>query len=63
MVEALRYKLRKFGVRLEGPEEVYCDNKSVATNSSVTSSVLNKRHNAIYYHIVREAQASGKLRL
>ena len=29
MVEVLRYKLRTFGVNLEGPEEIYCDNKSV----------------------------------
>ena len=39
MVEKLRYKLRTFGISLEGPAEVYFDNKSVVTNSSVTSSV------------------------
>ena len=27
MVKALRYKLRTFCVKLEGPAEVYCDNK------------------------------------
>jgi hypothetical protein len=59
MVEALRYKLRMFGVPIEGPTEVYCDNKSVVTNVSVPTSVLNKRHNAICYHRVREAQAAG----
>ena len=42
MVEPLNYKLRKFGVNLEGPEEVYCDNKSVVINSRVPASVLNK---------------------
>ena len=42
MVEALRYKLSTFGVNLEGPEEVYCDNKSVVINSRVPASVLNK---------------------
>ena len=30
-------------------------------NSSVTASVLNKRHNDIYYHRVREAQAAETL--
>ena len=27
MAEALKYKLRKFGINLEGPTEVYCENK------------------------------------
>ncbi|GFH56846.1 hypothetical protein CTEN210_13322 [Chaetoceros tenuissimus] len=61
MVEALRYKLRCFGIPIDGPAEVYCDNQSVVTNSSVPSSVLNKRHNAICYHRVREAQAAGTI--
>ena len=62
-IEALRYKLRTFGVPIDGPADVLCDNKSVVTNSSVPSSVLNKRHNAICYHKVREAQAAGTLRV
>jgi hypothetical protein len=48
-----------FGVLIEGPTNVYCDNKLVVTNASVPTSVLNKRHNAICYHRVREAQAAG----
>jgi len=56
MVEALRYKLRCFGVPLEGPAEVMYDSRSVV---SVPTSVLNERHNAICYHRVREAQAAG----
>ena len=55
MVEALMYKLMSFGVNMEGPAEVYCENKSVVTNSSVPASVLNKRHNAIFYHRVIES--------
>ena len=31
------------------------------TNSSVPSSILNKRHNAISYHRVKEAQAAGTI--
>ena len=42
MVEALRYKLRKCFVNLEGTEEVYCDNKSVVKNYRLPASVLNK---------------------
>ncbi len=55
MVEVLRYKLRCFGVPIEGVCDVMCDNRSVVTNSSVPTSVLNMRHNAICYHRVREA--------
>jgi len=63
MVEALRYKLRCFGVPVEGPTDLLCDNQSVVTNSSVPTSVLNKRPNAIWYHRVREAQAAGIIRV
>ena len=60
-VEAPIYNLRCFGVRLYGPDITFCDNKSVVTNSSVPNPILNKRHNAICYHIVRESQAAGKI--
>jgi hypothetical protein len=63
MIESLRYKLRMFGVPIIGPAVVYCDNKSVVTNASVPVSVLNKRHNAICYHKVREAQAAGTIKV
>ena len=62
-VEALRYNLRCFGVRLDVPAIISCDKKSVITNASVKTSILNKRHNAICYHQVRESQATGKIRL
>ena len=35
----------------------------MVTNSSVPVSVLNKRHNAICYHRVREAQAAQIIRV
>ena len=59
MIEALRYELRCFGIPVEGPAEVFCDNMSVVKNSSIPTSALNKRHNAIYYHKVREALDAG----
>ena len=40
MVEVQRYKLCCFGIPIDGPAEIYCDNQSVVTNSSVPSSVL-----------------------
>ena len=44
-IQALRYKLIFFGIPVEGPAEVFCDNMSVVKNSSIPTSVLNKRHN------------------
>ena len=63
MIEALRYKLRCFGITVKGPAEVFCDNMSFVKNLSIPTSALNKRHNAICYHRVREAQAAGILRV
>ena len=63
MIAALRYKLRMFGVPIDGPADIFCDNQSVANNASVPTSMLNKKHNAICYHVVREAQASGAQRV
>ena len=63
MIETLRYKLRCFGIPVEGPEEVFCDNMSVVKNSSIPTSALNNRNNAICYHRVREAQAAGIIRV
>lgn len=63
MIEALRYKICMFGVPINGPSDVFCDNKSVVTNSSIPSSVLNKKHNSICYLRVCEAQAAGTIRV
>ena len=41
MVESLKYKLRTFVVKLEGPTEIYYGKKSVVTNYSVPAPVLN----------------------
>ena len=49
----LRYKLRMFGIPVDGPTVVFCDNESVVKNSSLVESVLNKKHNSIAYHYVR----------
>ena len=49
---ALRYKLRMFGIPIDGPADVFCDNKGVVKNTSLPESVLSKKHNAINYHAV-----------
>ena len=62
-IEALRYKLICFGIPVEVTADVFCDNMSVLKNSSIPTSVLNKRHNSIYYHRVFEAQDAGIIRV
>ena len=33
-IEGLRFKLRMFGIPIDGPAYVFCDNNSVVNNSS-----------------------------
>jgi hypothetical protein len=35
MIEALRYKLRMFGIPIEGGANVFCDNNSVVINATI----------------------------
>ena len=57
---SLRYKLRMFGVPIEGYANVFCDNESVFINASTAESRLKKKHNSICFHKVRECVA-GKI--
>lgn len=63
LIKALRYKLRMFGIPIEGPASVYCDNEAVYKNISDPASVLNKKMHAISYHFCREAVAAGIVRV
>jgi hypothetical protein len=63
LLVGLRYKLRMFGVPLEGPVNAFCDNFSTVTNATLPSSTLKKKHNSIVYHCVRETIASGIIRI
>jgi len=47
------------GIPIEGASQVLCDNKSVVLSTSLPSSTLKKKHNALAYHRVREAVAAG----
>ena len=62
-IVALRFKLRMFGVPIEGPAHVLCDNQAVVNNSSKLESILNKKHCSIAYHAVRWAVTAGILRV
>jgi len=52
-----------FGVPIDGPVNMYCDNSGVVANASRPESTLKKKHNAIAYHRVCEAVAAGTVRI
>ena len=58
MVKSLRYKLRMFGIPIDGAASVFCDNEAVYKNTAIPASTLNKKVHSIAYHICREAVAS-----
>jgi hypothetical protein len=53
----VRYKLRMLGVPIIGATTLFGDNQSMIHSTTVPSSILKKKHNAIGYHRVREAIA------
>jgi hypothetical protein len=55
LILEIRYMLRSLGVALEGAALMLGDNTSVVLNTTVPSSVLKRKHNAIAYHRVKEA--------
>ena len=59
MAVELRYTLRMLGIPVEGPTHIFGDNKAVIINTTLPSSILKKKHNAIAYHRVREAIAGN----
>jgi hypothetical protein len=63
LTEALRYKLRMFGVPLHQATNVFCDNEAVYKNTTLPESTLKKKHHSIAYHRCREAVAAGTVRV
>jgi hypothetical protein len=63
MIVSLRFKLRMFGIPIDGPANVYGDNEGVVKNTSIPESTLHKKHLSIAYHAVREAVAAGIMRV
>ena len=61
MIIALRYKLRMFGIPIDSPARVFCDNEAVYINSSDPTSTLKKKHQSIAYHTVRQNVASNTI--
>ena len=63
MVEALLYKLRMFGLPIDGSANVLCDNQAVYKNTITPESVLKKNNNSIDYHRCREAIAAKNIKV
>jgi hypothetical protein len=57
----LRLMLRYLGVPVYDKCYLFGDNEAVVKNSTIPHSQLTKRHNALAYHFVREAIASGMI--
>jgi hypothetical protein len=52
-----------FGIPIDGPTNVLGDNESVVNSASKVEAWLNKKHNAICFHTVREASAAKWIRV
>jgi hypothetical protein len=59
MILEYRYKLTMMGFDCSTPAVMFVDNQAVVKNTTLPSSTLKKKHNAIAYHKVREAVAAG----
>jgi len=62
-VVGIRFKLRMFGLNVSEYTYIWCDNEAVVNNSSIPSNALNKKHNAVSFHLVREVVASDAVRV
>jgi hypothetical protein len=62
-IDGLRYKLHMFGIPLDGPTKVFCDNDAVVCNATHPESTLRRKHTSIAYHRCREVQAAGYIKI
>ena len=46
---ALRYKLRMFGAPIDGPANVFSDNRGVVKNASIPESMLMTRSTIMHF--------------
>ena len=60
MIKALKYNLWMFGIEImEDKTKIFGDNNAVIINTSVSESMLKKKHHSINYNYVRESIAAG----
>ena len=58
----IRLSFMYLGVPVHGPTYMFGDNNSVIQSTTIPHSKLNKRHNILAFHRVRECISSGVLR-
>ncbi len=58
LIIEMLHNLRSLGVPVDGPALLLGDNQSVVLNTTVPSSVLKKKHNAVAFHCICEAIAA-----
>ena len=59
MIEGLIYKLRMFGIPVLEESKIFCDNQAAVKSGSNPDTRLQKKHNSIAFHRIREAVAGG----
>ena len=62
-IEALCYKLRMFGIPVEGPMNVFCDNEAMFKTTTIPESTLKRKHNSICDHCCHKAVAARVMRV
>ena len=62
-VEALTYNFWMFGMRVEGPANMYVDNYLMVKSVTMPESRLNNKHLVICFHAVREEVATSRYEL
>ena len=55
MIEGLIYKLCMFGIPVEGEARILCDNMATVKSGSNPDARIQKKHNSIAFHRIREA--------
>jgi hypothetical protein len=55
MLVTLQYKLRMFGVPIDGPANLFCDNSGVVKNTTIPESVLAKKPQKLYAWVKKTA--------
>ena len=59
IIEGLIYKIGMFGIPICGEARIFCDNQAAVKSGSNPDTRLQKKHNSIAFHRVREAVAGG----